>query len=195
VWLRRHGARARVKPTATNEVAFEQGVACALPFADGIFDAVLAVECIFHFPSRLAFFQEVRRVLKPGGRLVLSDFLLPESEPFSATFERALMGPLLSLLFGPLRAVRASDYKDLAVSSGLRPCLNRDITGQSLPTYALLERLLEGKGLQGVIAALLLRRMSEAQRAGRFLYEVLAFEKGLGALAPGDDSMSLTLPW
>ena len=174
-------ARARVSPTATNEVAFVQGDACALPFADGSFDAVLAVECIFHFPSRLAFFQEVHRVLRPGGRLALSDFLLPENEPFSATFERALLGPLLSLLFGPLRIVRASDYEDLAGSSGLRPCLNQHITTQSLPTYALLELLMEGKGLRGAIAAKMIRRMGEAQRAGRFLYEVLAFEKPRGA--------------
>jgi len=174
-------ARARVKPTATNEVAFVQGDACALPFADGSFDAVLAVECIFHFPSRLAFFQEVHRVLRPGGRLALSDFLLPEHEPFSATFERALVGPLLSLLFGPLRAVRASDYEELAHSSGLAPCLNQDISRQSLPTYPILELLMEQKGLQGAIAKQLIRRTGEAQRAGRFLYKVLAFEKGQGA--------------
>lgn len=174
-------ARAWVKPTATNEVAFVQGDACALPFADGGFDAVLAVERIFHFPSRLAFFQEVRRVLKPGGRLALPDFLLPESEPFAATFERALMGPLLSLLFGPLRAVRSSDYEDLAHSSGLQLCLNQDISRQSPPTYPFLELLMQTKGLQGAIAAQMIRRMGEAQRAGRFLYEVLAFEKAQGA--------------
>src|SRR5438034_5931485 len=42
--------------------------ACALPFPDASFDRVLAVECIFHFPSRLRFLKEAARVLKPGGR-------------------------------------------------------------------------------------------------------------------------------
>ncbi|MCW5871738.1 MAG: class I SAM-dependent methyltransferase, partial [Candidatus Eremiobacteraeota bacterium] len=32
-------------------VDFVQGDACAMPFPDASFDRVLAVECIFHFPS------------------------------------------------------------------------------------------------------------------------------------------------
>ena len=39
---------------------------------DAAFDRVLAVECIFHFPSRLQFLKEACRVLRPGGLLALS---------------------------------------------------------------------------------------------------------------------------
>ena len=41
----------------------------------GSFDAVLCVEAGFHFRSRLAFLQEARRILRPGGTLVMQDVL------------------------------------------------------------------------------------------------------------------------
>src|SRR5439155_10489956 len=59
-------------PTRVRLVA---GDACRLPFADASFDRVLCVEAIFHFAGRDLFLAEVRRVLRPGGRLVLSDFV------------------------------------------------------------------------------------------------------------------------
>ena len=68
-------AKRLVLPLKHNTIAFQEGDACALPFPDASFDRVLAVECIFHFPSRETFFQEACRVLKPGGLLTLSDFL------------------------------------------------------------------------------------------------------------------------
>jgi len=56
-------------------VRLVQGDACALPFDEGSFDVVLAIECAFHFASRERFAQEARRVLRPGGRLVLTDLV------------------------------------------------------------------------------------------------------------------------
>jgi SAM-dependent methyltransferase len=47
--------------------------ATRMPIADRAVDGVISVEAAFHFPSRLAFFREVRRVLRPGGVLSMSD--------------------------------------------------------------------------------------------------------------------------
>ena len=69
-------AKEKVFQKNGNEITFIQGDACKLPFEANSFDLVLAVECIFHFPDRRTFFSEANRVLKQGGRLVLSDFVL-----------------------------------------------------------------------------------------------------------------------
>ena len=53
-------------------VVFQQGECSPLPFADGQFDWVVAFEVIEHLPDADAFLREVRRVLRPQGRLAVS---------------------------------------------------------------------------------------------------------------------------
>ncbi len=48
-----------------------QGDAMALPFADGMYDGVTAVETVYFWPSLTGGLEEVRRVLRPGGRVLL----------------------------------------------------------------------------------------------------------------------------
>ncbi len=43
----------------------------AMPFAEAVADAVLSVNTIYFWPEPHAALREIRRVLKPGGRLVL----------------------------------------------------------------------------------------------------------------------------
>jgi SAM-dependent methyltransferase len=48
-----------------------------LPFADGTFDAVFASTMIHHLPHPSRMFDEVDRILKPGGRLIAVDAAIP----------------------------------------------------------------------------------------------------------------------
>lgn len=58
------------------DVAFRTAAAEELPFANGTFDVVLSSLMLHHLPyeTRRAGVQEMRRVLKPGGRLLAIDF-------------------------------------------------------------------------------------------------------------------------
>lgn len=47
------------------------GSVCCLPFSDGRFDLVTAVETHYFWPDLVSDLQEIRRVLKPGGKLAV----------------------------------------------------------------------------------------------------------------------------
>lgn len=55
-----------------------------LPFADGTFDIVTAVETHFWWPALATDMREVLRVIKPGGRLILVAEVYKGSSAFSA---------------------------------------------------------------------------------------------------------------
>ncbi len=58
-------------------VQFEQCDASQkLPFSDAAFDAAFSNDSLCHIRGRAALFGEIRRVLKPGGRLLFSDALI-----------------------------------------------------------------------------------------------------------------------
>ena len=59
-----------------DKVSFRHADAMELPFEDESFDAVFALGSMGHMPDRVVVLREVARVLRPGGRVVLTDEVL-----------------------------------------------------------------------------------------------------------------------
>jgi len=64
-------ARSLNKQLLGSQVFVEQGSADSLPWAPQTFDVVTAVETVYFWPDLQKCFQEVKRVLKPGGQFAI----------------------------------------------------------------------------------------------------------------------------
>ena len=64
-------ARTNARWIEMGRVELRLGSVSQLPFADGLFDLVTAVETHFWWPSLATDMREVFRVVKPGGRLII----------------------------------------------------------------------------------------------------------------------------
>jgi SAM-dependent methyltransferase len=153
---------------------FVQADALHLPFLDATFDRVLAVECIFHFASRLGFLREAARVLRPGGRLTLSDFV-PRFHG-GAGLGR-LLEKRVAVGYGEGTASwREGKYRDMATAAGLRLTIERDISRQTLPTYPAIYRLIDQSPDLGRKMLWPTRIAHALAWSGLMQYHILAFD-------------------
>ena len=59
-----------------------------LPFEDDIFDVVFSKDALIHIPDKQALYQQIMRVLKPGGAFAASDWLSGENTPNDKAFQQ-----------------------------------------------------------------------------------------------------------
>ena len=68
-----------------------------LPFTDDTFDAVLALQMLYHLPNRTAALQELRRVLAPDGRLYATTGSTANARPLFEMMSTIADGPVQSI--------------------------------------------------------------------------------------------------
>ena len=112
------------------DVNWVHGDAMAMPFDDGSFDRILCIEAAFHFPSRRGFFEEAARVLRPGGRLVMSDLLVGAGGPPDLV-------ALVTSGLGPWPDPYGSEGPLEQIASGLDLEVE-DVTALVAPSFAVL---------------------------------------------------------
>ncbi len=84
----------RVGKQALPHLPFTAGDGTRLPFADGTFDAVTISFGLRNIVDPLTGLSELRRVTRPGGRLVVCEFSHPTFSPFRTVYLEYLMRAL-----------------------------------------------------------------------------------------------------
>lgn len=106
-------ARANAAAAGVHHVEFREGRLEQLPVVDSSVDAVTS-NCVINLvPDKTTVFREIARVLRPGGRMVISDIVLDGTLPASVmTAVEAYVGCIAG-------ASRRQDYLDMLASAGL----------------------------------------------------------------------------
>jgi cyclopropane fatty-acyl-phospholipid synthase-like methyltransferase len=107
---------------------------------DGAFTVVWALESIVHVRGKAAFLREAHRVLRPGGRLMIAEYLLRDDPPLSDAEDADLrmwcdgwaMPGLLS----------EAGYRELLAESGFDGVEVVDISRNVAPSLRRLHRLI-----------------------------------------------------
>ena len=89
-----------------------------LPFDEDSFDAVICSNSFHHYPNPQKFFHSVRRVLRPGGRLILQDYTAPKGILWLMNHTEM---PLANLLgHGDVAAYSLDTVRGFCETAGLR---------------------------------------------------------------------------
>jgi len=68
----RVATRRNAQAMKVGRVALAQGTMTALPFADQTFDKIMTIHTFYFWPEPVRVLSELSRVLKPGGRLIIT---------------------------------------------------------------------------------------------------------------------------
>jgi SAM-dependent methyltransferase len=158
-------ATANAAAAGANHVEFREGRLEALPVDDGTVDAITS-NCVINLvPDKPKVFAEIHRVLKPGGRLVVSDVMLDGELPEIIT--RDVMA-YVGCVSG---AIQRGDYLAMLTAAGLGDIeIAKDVdfiasVADSLPkeiSTAMEELGLNGDDLKGVVRSVTYRARKRA---------------------------------
>jgi MPBQ/MSBQ methyltransferase len=158
-----------------NRFSWQEGDACALPFADASFDRLLCIEAMFHFASRRAFFAEAARVLRPGGVLVATDIVVSPT----AREMQTSVAATIDAGFGPWPDLWGSDadHRALGAAAGLHCSEWRDATANTLPSHRFTTPAQRMRHESGDIVAKAALMLEWLHVHGHLQYLYLRFDK------------------
>jgi SAM-dependent methyltransferase len=143
-------------------VEFRLGEIESLPVEDNTIDIIIS-NCVINLvPNKGKAFKEAFRVLKPGGRLMVSDIVLKKKLPdFVLESIEAYVGCIAgaSTKTGYLDAIRSAGFEDVTVmDESVFPldCMTNDPTGQAI-LLSLNGSAEEIKKLEGAISSIKVR--------------------------------------
>lgn len=123
-------ARAGQQKLGLTNVEFHQSTIDRLPLPDNSVDCVIS-NCVINLvPDKLAVFREILRVLKPGGRVVLSDMALKQELPSEM---KQSVAAYVGCISG---AILIDEYRSLLEQAGFAAVVVTD-TAADLNAYAL----------------------------------------------------------
>lgn len=162
---------------------FEVADYCATGFADGSFDVVWATESACHAPDKLSFAVEAARLLRPGGRLVMAEYVLLPDGVGQADIRRWEQSWEMTL-------ATAAQWTAALAEAGLVDVRIDDVTEHVEPSLRRLRRLCALLGpaaaalhLVGVRTAAQQRNIAgsnamwRATREGRWFYAIMSATK------------------
>jgi cyclopropane fatty-acyl-phospholipid synthase-like methyltransferase len=121
-----------------DRLSFQYADAMDLPFPDESFDLVWALESLHHMPDRWQVVRQAARVLRPGGRMAIGDFLLRGGENNE---EEAARVDLVRM--GVLKLLELGDYQAKLREAGLEPDAALDVSDHTRPSWGKAAELFE----------------------------------------------------
>ena len=134
-------ARARrfaARRKRNDRVSFAQADYTRTPFPDASFDVVWAIESLCHAPDKAVFYREAAQLLRPGGHLVVAEFIRA-ARPLAAMGERVLRKWLDGWAIPDLDT-RAEHLGHMA-AAGLTDIRLDDVTAHTRPSSRWLYQL------------------------------------------------------
>ncbi len=121
-----------------DRVSFELQDYTDTSFADASFDVVWALESLCHAPDKLAFLTEAHRVLRPGGRLGVVEYMRTE-RALSPDEDRLMQRWFAWWAIANLGS--DADFRRWTAAAGFEETDLSDITPHALPSFRRLYRL------------------------------------------------------
>ncbi len=147
------------------------------------FDIVWSIEAISHFSNKRKFFKECQDVLKPGGKIVLTDWL--KANDLKATDQRKYIEPIEKAMLLP-RMESPDDYVHYLADAGFRSAFFEDMSVKVSKTWEISAGLIKKASLWKLAAELgkdfirFLRgfqAMRRGYQSGSLVYGLIVAEK------------------